>query len=77
MNSLSTSHWFLLQLNRHVVTIDGYRDVTRGNEKELLQAVAAQPVSVGICGSERAFQLYSRVRVSGLHFLFLSDSKLK
>lgn len=48
------------KLNRHVVTIDGYRDVTRGNEKELLQAVAAQPVSVGICGSERAFQLYSR-----------------
>jgi hypothetical protein len=43
------------------VTIDGYTDVPPNNEKQLLQAVAAQPVSVGICGSERAFQLYSKV----------------
>lgn len=48
------------KLNRHVVTIDGYTDVPPNNEKELLKAVAAQPVSVGICGSERAFQLYSK-----------------
>lgn len=61
-------HWcihvptsFLLQLKRHVVTIDGYTDVPENNEKLLLQAVAAQPVSVGICGSERAFQFYSSV----------------
>lgn len=51
----------VLQLKRHVVTIDGYTDVPPNNEKQLLQAVAAQPVSVGICGSERAFQLYSKV----------------
>ncbi|KAH9758875.1 hypothetical protein KPL71_016827 [Citrus sinensis] len=50
---------FVLQLNRHIVTIDGYKDVPENNEKQLLQAVVAQPVSVGICGSERAFQLYS------------------
>lgn len=31
------------------------------SEEELLKAVASQPVSVGICGSERAFQLYSKV----------------
>ena len=31
------------------------------NEDLLLQAVATQPVSVGICGSERAFQLYAKV----------------
>lgn len=43
------------------MTIDGYTDVPPNNEKQLLQAVAAQPVSVGICGSERAFQLYSKV----------------
>ncbi|KAI9201532.1 hypothetical protein LWI28_024933 [Acer negundo] len=47
-------------LKRHVVTIDGYKDVPANNEKLLLQAVAAQPVSVGICGSERAFQFYSK-----------------
>ncbi|KAL3505341.1 hypothetical protein ACH5RR_035182 [Cinchona calisaya] len=47
------------KLKRHVVTIDGYKDVPSNNEIELLQAVATQPVSVGICGSERAFQLYS------------------
>ncbi|KDP38570.1 hypothetical protein JCGZ_04495 [Jatropha curcas] len=48
------------KLKRHVVTIDGYVDVPQNNEKELLKAVANQPVSVGICGSERAFQLYSK-----------------
>ncbi|KAK4753454.1 hypothetical protein SAY87_022252 [Trapa incisa] len=47
------------KLNRHVVTIDGYVDVPPRNEKLLLQAVASQPVSVGISGGERAFQLYS------------------
>ncbi|KAK1271851.1 Oryzain beta chain [Acorus gramineus] len=48
------------KLTQRVVTIDGYTDVPSSNEKQLLQAVAAQPVSVGICGSERAFQLYSK-----------------
>lgn len=50
-----------LQMKRRVVTIDKYVDVPENNEKQLLQAVAAQPVSVGICGSERAFQMYSKV----------------
>lgn len=53
-----------------MVTIDDYTDVPMNNEKKLLQAVATQPVSVGICGSERAFQLYSKV---GYKFL-TSDS---
>ncbi|KAF2310031.1 hypothetical protein GH714_006250 [Hevea brasiliensis] len=48
------------KLRRRVVTIDGYTDVPQNNEKALLEAVANQPVSVGICGSERAFQLYSK-----------------
>lgn len=43
------------------MTIDGYVDVPPKNEKLLLQAVASQPVSVGISGGERAFQLYSKV----------------
>ncbi|KAJ0577935.1 putative actinidain [Helianthus annuus] len=47
------------KLKTHVVTIDGYNDVPENKEDQLLQAVATQPVSVGICGSERAFQLYS------------------
>lgn len=48
------------KLRRHVVSIDGYVDVPANNEKMLLQAVANQPVSVGISGGERAFQLYSK-----------------
>ncbi|KAJ4967284.1 hypothetical protein NE237_019133 [Protea cynaroides] len=47
------------KLKRRAVTIDGYVDVPPNSEEQLLQAVASQPVSVGICGSERAFQLYS------------------
>lgn len=46
------------------MTIDGYTDVPENNEKQLLQAVATQPVSVGISGGERAFQLYSKVRTN-------------
>ncbi|KAG6774667.1 hypothetical protein POTOM_022029 [Populus tomentosa] len=48
------------RMKRRVVTIDKYVDVPENNEKQLLQAVAVQPVSVGICGSERAFQMYSK-----------------
>ncbi|KAK7409944.1 hypothetical protein VNO78_00368 [Psophocarpus tetragonolobus] len=47
------------KLKRRVVTIENYVDVPP-SEEELLKAVASQPVSVGICGSERAFQLYSK-----------------
>lgn len=50
-----------MQLRRRVVTIDHYKDVPANDEQQLLKAVATQPVSVGICGSERAFQLYSKV----------------
>ncbi|XP_038885598.1 zingipain-2 [Benincasa hispida] len=53
------------KLKRNAVTIDGYTDIPPNNEGKLLQAVAAQPVSVGICGSERAFQLYSKGIFSG------------
>ncbi|OMO87502.1 Granulin [Corchorus capsularis] len=53
------------KLNTHVVTIDGYTDIPPNNENLLLQAVATQPISVGICGSERAFQLYSKGIFSG------------
>lgn len=49
------------QRKRNIVTIDGYNDIPENNEDQLLKAVANQPVSVGICGSERAFQLYSKV----------------
>ncbi|KAL0323150.1 UNVERIFIED_CONTAM: Cysteine proteinase RD21A [Sesamum angustifolium] len=47
------------KLKKHVVTIDSYADIPAKNEKKLQQAVATQPVSVGICGSEASFQLYS------------------
>ncbi|KAI5402907.1 hypothetical protein KIW84_050487, partial [Lathyrus oleraceus] len=48
------------KLKRRVVTIDGYADVPSKDENKLLKAVAVQPVSVGICGSARAFQMYSK-----------------
>ncbi|XP_058785396.1 zingipain-2-like [Vicia villosa] len=48
------------KLKRRVVTIDGYTDVPSKDENKLLKAVAVQPVSVGICGSARAFQMYSK-----------------
>ncbi|KAJ1263567.1 hypothetical protein BS78_09G195800 [Paspalum vaginatum] len=48
------------KLKKRVVTIDGYSDVPSNKEDLLLQAVAQQPVSVGICGSSREFQLYSK-----------------
>lgn len=48
------------KLNRRAVTIDSYADVPENDEAKLLQAVVTQPVSVGICGSERAFQYYSK-----------------
>ncbi|KAL4199868.1 hypothetical protein AMTRI_Chr03g146940 [Amborella trichopoda] len=50
---------------RHVVTIDGHTDIPSNSEDLILQAVAKQPVSVGICGSERSFQLYSSGIFSG------------
>ncbi|KAG9459259.1 hypothetical protein H6P81_003767 [Aristolochia fimbriata] len=53
------------KVSRRVVSIDGYVDVPANNENQLLQAVAKQPVSVGLCGSERAFQLYSKGIFSG------------
>ena len=43
------------------MTIDGYTDVPSNDEERLLKAVVAQPVSAGVCGSGRAFQLYSKV----------------
>lgn len=53
------------KLRRSVVTIDGYTDIPSGDERKLLQAVAKQPVSVGICGSDRLFQLYTVGLFSG------------
>ncbi|PIN21688.1 Cysteine proteinase Cathepsin L [Handroanthus impetiginosus] len=47
------------KLKRRVVTIDSYTDIPSGNEKKLQQAVATQPISVGISGSDTSFQLYS------------------
>ena len=43
------------------MTIDGYADVEPYNEEALLEAVAKQPVSVGIEASAWDFQLYEGV----------------
>lgn len=43
----------------HVAKITGYESVPVNSEKELLKAVANQPVSVSIDAGESAFQFYS------------------
>ena len=47
-----------------VVSIDGYQDVPASNGDALLQALANQPLSVGIDASGRNFQLYKGVRTT-------------
>lgn len=64
------------KLKRRVVTIDGYTDVPPNDEKKLLKAVAVQPVSVGICGSARAFQLYSKGIFTGPCSTYLDHAVL-
>lgn len=44
---------------QHAATISGYEDVPSNNEAALLQAVANQPVSVGVDGGDMNFQFYS------------------
>jgi hypothetical protein len=53
-------HWSL-QKNAKVVSIDGYEDVPKNDEKSLQKAVAHQPVSVAIEAGGREFQLYKSV----------------
>ncbi|XP_043690227.1 senescence-specific cysteine protease SAG12-like [Telopea speciosissima] len=45
--------------NSNAAKISGYEDVPANNEAALLQAVAKQPVSVGIDASGQDFQFYS------------------
>jgi hypothetical protein len=47
-----------------VVTIGGYNDVTPNDELALMDAVAQQPVAVGIDAEEYAFMFY-KVGVRG------------
>ncbi|KAL2458987.1 Cysteine proteinase RD21a [Forsythia ovata] len=44
--------------NAKVVSIDGYEDVTPYNEKALKKAVANQPVTIAMDGSDADFQFY-------------------
>jgi hypothetical protein len=52
-----------LQRNAKVVSIDGYEDVPKNDEKSLQKAVAHQPVSVAIEAGGREFQLYKSVNM--------------
>lgn len=56
------------------MTIDGYTDVPANNEEQLLKAVATQPVSVGIAGSGREFQFYSKVCLNDLNPIALGPT---
>ncbi|XP_073001167.1 cysteine proteinase mucunain-like [Typha latifolia] len=49
----------LSRKNAKVVSIDGYEDVPKNDEKALRKAVAHQPVSVAIEAGGREFQLYN------------------
>lgn len=61
MQKLDLPVFFILQVNRHYVTIDDYVDLPPENETMLQQAVAAQPVTAFICATGREFQLYDWV----------------
>ncbi|PIA52842.1 hypothetical protein AQUCO_01000604v1 [Aquilegia coerulea] len=50
---------------RKGVTMDGHTSLPANGEEQLLQAVASQPVRVGICANERVFQFYSKGIFSG------------
>ncbi|KAJ7560923.1 hypothetical protein O6H91_03G006400 [Diphasiastrum complanatum] len=54
-----------IRKNAHVVTIDGYKDVTPNNEDALKVAVANQPISVAIEAAGRSFQFYNGGVFSG------------
>ncbi|KAF5181703.1 xylem cysteine peptidase [Thalictrum thalictroides] len=48
---------------RKAVKMDGHASLPSNSEEQLLlQAVASQPVRVGICANERVFQFYSKVQ---------------
>lgn len=47
------------QVSSNVVSISGYEDVPKDDERSLMKAVAKQPVSVAIEASSRDFQLYT------------------
>lgn len=55
------------------MTIDGYTDVPANDDEQLLQAVATQPVSVGIAGSGMDFQFYSKVCLKYLNPMALDS----
>uniref|UniRef100_A0A6V7QYF0 Peptidase C1A papain C-terminal domain-containing protein n=1 Tax=Ananas comosus var. bracteatus TaxID=296719 RepID=A0A6V7QYF0_ANACO len=48
------------KLSNHVASISGYKNVTPSSELSLLEAVAAQPVSIAIDAGGFAFQFYSK-----------------
>ena len=48
-------------MKKRVVSIDDYESVPANDEKSLKRAVANQPVSTGVEGYGRAFQLYESV----------------
>lgn len=53
--ALACNRW---KLQLHVATIDGFKDVPPGDEKELEKAVSQQPVSIAIEADTKSFQLY-------------------
>lgn len=50
-----------IQDESEMVTISGHQDVLRNDEKNLLKALAHQPLSVAIDASGREFQFYRGV----------------
>merc|ERR1711998_157392 len=47
--------------HKHIVNIDGFKDVPPNNEKALEKAVTMQPVAVAIEADHQSFQLYKGV----------------
>lgn len=59
--SLITAYLHVPQRSKHTameVKVSGYRKVAKGSEADLQDAVAQQPVAVGVDASHPAFRLY-------------------
>ncbi|KAJ4916279.1 hypothetical protein Rs2_01829 [Raphanus sativus] len=57
-----------------MVTISGHQDVLRNDEKNLLKALAHQPLSVAIDASGREFQFYRGVTDAGFNTSLSQDA---
>jgi hypothetical protein len=65
------------QVNKPVVSIDGYEKVPENDEDALLKAAANQPISVAIDAGGSDFQFYSEVNFRKLLKYFVNFNSIQ